>query len=83
MRWLTEQPWAQHLVGKGGESECEILQEVLWTMTRSDIILPTCISLARTWIRGYTSLQGRLGSVVCVFVLEEGILTEPVFAPSV
>ena len=52
-------------------------------MTGSDVILPTCISLARTWVRGYTSLQGRLGSVVCVFVLEEGKLMEPVFAPSV
>jgi len=70
-------------LAKRGESECEILQEVLWAMTRSDVILPTCISLARTWVHGYTSLQGRLGSVVCVFVLEEGKLTEPIFVPSV
>ena len=52
-------------------------------MTSSDVILPTCISLARTSVRGCTSLQGRLGSVVYVFVLEEGKLREPIFASSV
>ena len=47
---------------------------------KSGVIIPTHISLARTWVHSHTSLQGRLGSVVCVFALEEGRLKEPVSA---